>query len=83
MNAKKEPVPLDVALAEELLARMAVARMRPGQLAERSGIPYRTLKRYLDAERVMVLGEIKAVAGALGDDWQELLRAAELRERGE
>lgn len=54
------------AVAATLRAEMAARRMQRKELAEGSGIPVRTLSRYLDGEREISINTLARVAPVLG-----------------
>lgn len=81
----KEPVQgLALHVAEVVSGERSAQRLTLQQLADRSGIPYRTLIRYIpdrkEPEREMSLGTIVIVGEALGLTLEQILAAARERE---
>lgn len=57
---------INAAVAAELRAERGAQKVTVDALAQRSGIPKRTLLRLLNAERGIALGPLAAIAEALG-----------------
>lgn len=57
---------LNGAVVRQIKAERAANGMTVKQLATASGIPERTLTRYLNFERALQLGDVEALAAALG-----------------
>ncbi len=72
---------LNAAVAAELRAERAAQNLTVQQLAERSEVPYPSLRRYLAAERHIDVSVLHALANALGTTSGELISAAEERMR--
>lgn len=75
---------INAALAAEVRAEMARRRPRMtyGELAEASGVPLSSLKRYITAERHFTVQHLAKVASGLGISSHDLLdRATERWER--
>lgn len=70
---------LSAAVAATLSGERAAARMSYDDLAARSGIPARSLKRYLAGERDMKLDIVERISRALGLSLGEVFDAAERR----
>lgn len=68
-----------VELARQMRIALDDSGMTRAALAQKSSVPYRTLKRYLDAEREVRTGELGAIASALGVSITSLVDAAEDR----
>lgn len=68
------------AVVAQIEAERAARRMTQAQLAQASGIALRTLSRYLDSEREIKLGQLPAIADALGIDLVTLLQRASERQ---
>lgn len=64
------------AIVQQIKAERAAADLTVQQLAEVSGVPYPTLRRYLADERSMSLDAFVAVAGGLGIEPDELVKRA-------
>lgn len=77
------PQPVEDAFTVELARQMRIAMDDAGlkrkELSERSEIPYRSLKRYLDAEREIPAPSLRAIASAVGVSAGALIEAAEDR----
>jgi transcriptional regulator with XRE-family HTH domain len=72
--------PFTLALARELRIALDDSPLRfRKDLAEASGVPIRTLKRYLDGEREIPLTELRSIARALGVSVASLIDCAEDR----
>jgi transcriptional regulator with XRE-family HTH domain len=67
---------LNAAVAAELRAERAAQNLTVQQLAEKSEVPYATLRRYLAAERHIDVATIAALAEALDTTAVELVMAA-------
>jgi predicted transcriptional regulator len=68
---KQAPSALYRAIAATIRAEEAVQNLMRGELSKRSGIPVRSLHTYLtegEDQREMTIGQIEAVAKALGFD---------------
>lgn len=63
-NARKHSA-LSLALAAQLRAEVAVAKMTARDLARRSGIPERTLARLLSGERTIDVAQLDMLCRAL------------------
>lgn len=70
---------LNAAVAAELRAERAAQNLTVQQLAERSDVPYPSVRRYLAAERHIDVSVLHALATALGATSGELISAAEER----
>jgi len=68
------------ALAAEIDGEREAQRIKPGMLAELSGIPYRTLARYLNGEREITVTVLDKLAEALEVPGEELLSRAKARQ---
>lgn len=68
--------PLTVAVAAELRAYRAAAELTIEELAAKSGVGTRTLKRILKAERDIDVRTIQLLCAAMGVDPQELFARA-------
>lgn len=64
--SKSAPTPLYRAITAVLRGEEAAQKIERGEIARRSGIPMRTLHTYLTDQREMRVGQIDAVAKALG-----------------
>jgi transcriptional regulator with XRE-family HTH domain len=67
---------LNAAVAAELRAQQGREKMTTARLADLSGVPYGTLRRYLSADRYIDLTVLDALAYALGTTSLELVAAA-------
>lgn len=70
---------LSAAVAATLSGERVATRTSYDELADRSGIPVRSLKRYLSGERDMKLDIIERIADALGMTLAEVVTAAAAR----
>lgn len=70
---------INAALAAELRAERAAQQMTVDALAERSGVPKRTLIRLLNAERAIAVEPLCDIAGAFGVSVTTLVGRAERR----
>lgn len=75
----QNPGGIDRAITAEIRAELGVQKMQRLDLATRSGIPARTLHTYLSDKRTMNLGQISAIAQALGMDLVTLVERASKR----
>lgn len=70
---------INSAVAAELRAERGALSVTVDRLAETSGVPKRTLIRYLKAERSIDIASLWSIATSLGVDPGEIMRRAELR----
>lgn len=75
----RDPGGIDRAITAEIRAELGVQKMQRLELSARSGIPVRSLSTYLADKRTMNLGQISAVAQALGMDLTTLVERASKR----
>lgn len=68
---------LNTAVATQLRMELAKRKMTQKALAEKSGVPHRTIARYLSGERDMTLDTVDQIARALKLTLWELLDLAE------
>lgn len=77
---KSAPTPLYCAITAVIRGEEAAQKMERTELALRAGIPVRSLHTYLTDQREMRIGQIDAVAKALGlSGATDLIRLAEQR----
>jgi transcriptional regulator with XRE-family HTH domain len=67
---------LNAAVAAELRAERAAQNLTVQELAERSAVPYASLRRYLAAERHIDVATLETLAKALGTSTPDLVWAA-------
>lgn len=72
----EQPGELTRAIAREIRAEMGRQQISAVVLAQRSGVGYRTLIRYLNAERTFSLEVLDKLAGALGMTGTAIMVAA-------
>lgn len=73
----------DAAIRAVIRLRRDKLNLSPEELGARSGIPGRTLRRYLNGDSRLVFGTVLALANALDTTVEELIRdAMELTRRG-
>lgn len=70
---------LNAAVAAELRAELGRQRMTQKMLAKASGIPYGTLRRYLDATRHIDIATLSVLCAALDLELQDVVSQAVAR----
>lgn len=68
---------LNAAVAAEIRAEQGRLKLSSPALAERAGVPYGSLRRYLSAERSIDMVVLEAVAAALATTASALIAEAE------
>jgi hypothetical protein len=63
---KSAPAPLYLEITAVLRGEEAAQKIERGEISRRTGIPVRTLHTYLTDQREMKVGQIDALAKALG-----------------
>lgn len=67
---------LNGAVVRQIKAERAARGLTVKQLAETSGIPERTLSRYLQAQRALSLIDVERIANGLGMSYETLVGRA-------
>jgi transcriptional regulator with XRE-family HTH domain len=80
MGSAKKLHPFEAAMAVAIEAERAAQRIPVGEFAGRSGVPVRTMQRYLHGERTIPLGLIVEMAKTLGVSAEYLFEEARKRE---
>ena len=77
-NARKHS-DLSLAMAAQVRAEMGVARLTTRALAQKSGVPERTLARLISGERTLDVAQLDGICRALGVPMIDLFARAEER----
>lgn len=73
----KELEPMDTAIAAQLRGAAAARNVSRVEITKRTGIPDRTLARYMKGERAVSVAQLRDLCRAIGVDMGDLIDAAE------